>query len=164
MPVTGTPSDDCRLPIPRAAHAARRVAAALGTQQAARRLNDMSAPAPSSGSGARTPRITILDVLRLLTELAAFAILLIWGFVAWPFAWNILFGLLAPALAILAWALFVSPKAVFAVHPFVRVLVELLVFVSATMALWDLGYGWVGLGFGIVAVAVGLLHGRRSLE
>ncbi|WP_261165215.1 YrdB family protein [Microbacterium sp. Marseille-Q6965] len=123
----------------------------------------MSAPAPSPGSGATAPRITALDVLRLLTEIAAFAILLVWGFLAWPFPWNILFGLLAPALAVLSWALFVSPRAVFAVHPFVRALVELLVFVSATMALWDLGLGWVGLGFGVVAVTIGLLHGRRSL-
>ena len=65
--------------------------------------------------------------------------------------------------AALAWALFVSPKAVFAVHPFVRALVELLVFASATMALWDLGFGWAGLVFGVVAVAIGVLHGRRAL-
>lgn len=108
-------------------------------------------------------RVTALDVLRLLSELAALAILMVWGFVAWPFAWNILFGLLTPALAALAWALFVSPKAVFAVHPFVRALVELLVFASATMALWDLGFGWAGLVFGVVAVAIGVLHGRRAL-
>lgn len=114
-------------------------------------------------SSVERPRITALDVLRLLSELAAVAILMVWGFVAWPFAWNILFGLLAPALAILAWALFVSPKAVFTVHPFVRALVELLVFVSATMALWDLGLGWVGLAFGVIAVAIGVLHGRRTL-
>lgn len=114
-------------------------------------------------SSPERPRITALDVLRLLSEIVAVAILLIWGFVAWPFAWNILFGLLAPALAILAWALFVSPKAVFAVHPFVRALVELLVFLSATIALWDLGLGWGGLIFGVAAVAIGVLHGRRAL-
>lgn len=114
-------------------------------------------------SSPERPRITVLDVLRFLSELVAIAILLIWGFVAWPFAWNILFGLLAPALAILAWALFVSPKAVFVVHPFIQALVELLVFVSATMALWDLGFGWAGLAFGVVAVAIGVLHGRRTL-
>jgi hypothetical protein len=123
----------------------------------------MSAPASPPGGGATVARITALDVLRLLSELAAFAILLVWGLLAWPVAWNILFGLLAPALAILAWALFVSPRAVFAVHPFVRALVELLVFVSATMAMWDLGLGWVGLGFGVIAVVIGLLHGRRAL-
>jgi len=123
----------------------------------------MSAPAPTAGSGGQTPRVTALDVLRLLSELAAFAILLVWGFVAWPPGWNILFGLVTPALAILVWALFVSPKAVFAVHPFVRALVELLVFLSATIALWDLGFGWAGLGFGVVAVAIGLVHGRREL-
>ena len=35
-------------------------------------------------------------------------------------------GVGAPLLAIVVWALFVSPRAVFAVHPFVRAFVELL--------------------------------------
>ncbi|MGO1770952.1 MAG: YrdB family protein [Microbacterium sp.] len=109
-------------------------------------------------------RITALDVLRFLSELAAFAFLALWGFFDWPFAWNILFGIATPALAIVLWALFVSPKAVFAVHPFVRILAELLVFLGATMALWSLGYGWFGLGFGVVAVAIGFVHRWRSLS
>lgn len=120
----------------------------------------MSASAPSGP----TTRVTVLDVLRLLSELAAFAILALWGFLTWPLGWNVLFGLGTPALAILFWALFVSPKAVIRVHPFVRALVELLIFSAATIALWNLGLGWFGLAFGVVAVTIGLLHGRRSIS
>ena len=66
-------------------------------------------------------------------------------------------------VALLIWALFVSPRAVFAVHPFVRALVELLVYVAATMAWWSLGQAWIGIVFGVVAVTVGVLAGRRRL-
>lgn len=110
-----------------------------------------------------TRRISFLDVLRVLTELAAFAFLALWGFLAWPFAWNIVFGLVTPAIGILLWALFVSPKAVFTVHPFIRIVVELMVFLGATIALWNLDLPWFGLGFGVIAVAVGLTHRLRSL-
>ncbi len=57
----------------------------------------------------------------------------------WPFPWNIVVGIGAPVVAILVWALFVSPRAVFEVHPFVRAVVELLVYVSATLALVEHG-------------------------
>ncbi|WP_105566060.1 YrdB family protein [Microbacterium halophytorum] len=108
-------------------------------------------------------RITALDVLRLLSELAAFAILALWGFLAWPFWSNIVFGIVTPGIAIVLWALFVSPKAVLSVHPFIRIVVELMVFVGATIALWGLDLPWLGLGFGVAAVAIGLAHRLRSL-
>ncbi|MBU4465755.1 MAG: YrdB family protein, partial [Actinobacteria bacterium] len=67
----------------------------------------------------------------------------------------------APGLAILIWALFVSPRAVLAVHPFVRGVVELLVYVAATMAWWSMGLTWVGLVFAVIAVTAGAIAGRR---
>jgi hypothetical protein len=115
-------------------------------------------PAP----GMRAP-LTALDVLAFLCEIVAFATLALWGFTMWPLPWNIVAGIVAPVAAILAWALFVSPRAVFAVHPFVRALVELLVYASATVAWWMMGNTWIGLGFGVVAVTVGVLAGRRRL-
>lgn len=115
-----------------------------------------SEPAP----GTRAP-LSVLDILAFLCELFAFATLAIWGFVSWPFPWNIVAGVGAPVLAILVWAFFVSPRAVFTVHPFVRALVELLVYVSATIAWWTMGQAWVGLVFGVVAVVIGVLAGRR---
>ena len=105
--------------------------------------------------------LTALDVAAFVVEMLAFATLAVWGFLTWPFAWNILAGIATPTLAILVWALFVSPRAVFRVHPFVRAFVELLVYASATIALWSLGLAWVGLGFAVVAVTVGVLKGRR---
>lgn len=102
------------------------------------------------------------DVLRLLIELFAFGSLVYWGFAQFDFPWNIVAGLGAPLLAILVWALFVSPKAVIRVHPFVQALVELLVYVAVTAAWWTLGQPWIGLVFGLVAVVVGVIVGRRK--
>ncbi|GLJ62829.1 MULTISPECIES: YrdB family protein [Microbacterium] len=123
-------------------------------------MPDSAAPATP---GVSPRRITVLDALRFLSELLAIAALAVWGFVAWAFPWSIVVGIAAPALAILVWALFVSPKAVFAVHPFVRAVVELAVFLAATIALWDLGLAWGGIAFGVAAVVIGLLHNRREL-
>lgn len=105
--------------------------------------------------------MSVIDILAFLCGLFAFATLAFWGFAAWPLPWNILAGIAAPAIAILLWALFVTPRAVLAVHPFVRAVVELLVYVSATIAWWSIGQTWIGLGFAIVAVTVGVISGRR---
>lgn len=110
--------------------------------------------------GTRAP-LTAIDLLAFVCELFAFASLAIWGFAAWPFPWNIVAGIGAPVLAIAVWALFVSPRAVLAVHPFIRAIAELLVYLAATIAWWDLGLAWVGLVFGVVAVTVGVIAGRR---
>jgi len=110
-----------------------------------------------------TRRLDAVDVLAFLCELFAFGTLAVWGFTAWPFPWNILVGIGAPLVAILLWALFVSPRAVFAVHPFIRALVELLVYASATIVWWAGGQAWIGLCFGVVAVVTGLIAGRRRI-
>ncbi|MBO3663626.1 YrdB family protein [Microbacterium stercoris] len=107
-------------------------------------------------------RVSALDVLRLLTEIVAFGSIALWGFFTWPFPWNIVVGIGAPALAIVVWALFVSPKAVLSVHPFVRMVVELLIFLSATLSWWALGQPWIGLAVGVVCVAVGVAVNRKT--
>jgi len=117
---------------------------------------DHAAPTP----GVRTP-LTAVDILALVCELFAFFTLAFWGFAGWAFPWNIVFGLGLPIVAILLWALFVSPRAVIRVHPFVRAIVELLVYLSATVAWWDMGQAWIGLIFAVVAVATGVIAGRR---
>ncbi len=119
-------------------------------------------PAEPRPAGTR-PALDAVDVVAFLCELFAFGTLAVWGFTAWPFPWNIVVGIVAPLVAILLWALFVSPRAVFAVHPFVRALVELLVYASATIIWWTSGSAWVGLAFAVVAVTVGLISGRRRL-
>ncbi|MCY1716478.1 YrdB family protein [Microbacterium sp. SL62] len=109
------------------------------------------------------PRPSVWEIGSVICGLFAFVTLAVWGFLAWPFPWNIVAGIGAPALAILVWALFVSPRAVLAVHPFVRALVELFVYAAATVAWWSMGQAWIGLVFAIVAVVLGALNGRRRL-
>lgn len=115
---------------------------------------------PAAG---RTSRVGALDVVRLLVLVFALLSLALWGFIAWPLPANIVIGIVAPVAALLVWALFVSPKAVIPTHPFVRAIVELLIFASATIAWWSMGQAWIGLAFAIVAVASGVIAGRRTL-
>ena len=110
------------------------------------------------------PKIGPNDVLRFLLELFAFVSLGIWGFVAFPLPWpGVLVGLGAPALAILLWALFVSPKAVFRVDPFGQALVEIAVFSAAAIGWWMLGQPVVAVVLALVAAVSGILHGRKQL-
>lgn len=109
------------------------------------------------------PRPTAIEIGSVLCGIVAFVTLAIWGFTGWPFPWNIVAGIGAPLLALLVWALFVSPRAVLAVHPFVRAIVELFVYAAATIALWSMGQAWIGLLFAVVAVTFGALNGRRRL-
>lgn len=119
-----------------------------------------ASPQAPLAAGTRAP-LSAVEVLAFVSELFAFATLALWGFVMWPFPWNVVAGIGAPLVAILIWALFVSPRAVLAVHPFVRAIVELLVYASATLAWWSMGLTWVGIVYGVVAVTAGVLAGRR---
>lgn len=110
------------------------------------------------------PKIGPNDVLRFLLELFAFVSLGIWGFLAFPLPWpGALVGIGAPALAILLWALFVSPKAVFRVDPFGQALVEIAVFSGAAIGWWMLGQPVVAVALAVVAAVSGILHGRKQL-
>ncbi|HWI30171.1 MAG TPA: YrdB family protein [Microbacterium sp.] len=120
-------------------------------------------PQPPNEPGMR-PAVTGVDVVRFLAELFAFFTFAFWGFLAWPFPWNVVAGIAAPAAAIVLWALFVSPKAVISTHPFVRAVVELMIFASATIAWWSMGQAWIGLAFAVVAITSGVLAGRRRLS
>lgn len=123
------------------------------------------APSVPSGASARgtRPALDVVDVLAFLCALFAFGTLAVWGFTAWPFPWNVVIGVAAPLIILVLWALFVSPRAVLLVHPFVRALVELLVYAAATIVWWSSGSPWIGLAFAVVAITVGLVAGRRRL-
>ena len=108
--------------------------------------------------------MTALDVVRFLVELFAIFSFAWWGFTAWSFPWNIAVGVGTPVIAILVWALFISPKAVVRVHPFIRAAVELLIFAAVTAAWWSLGQTWIGLAFALVAVVSGVMVGRARLS
>jgi hypothetical protein len=105
----------------------------------------------------------ITNVLEILLQLFAFVSLAAWGFVAWPTPWNTVVGIAAPAVAILLWALFLSPKAMVRVDPFGRAIVEIVVMAAAALAWWDLGHGVVALLFAAATTAVGIVRGRREL-
>jgi hypothetical protein len=105
------------------------------------------------------------DIIRFILELFAFVSLGIWGFVAWPLPWpGILIGIGAPVFAILVWALFRSPKAVFKIDPFGKAIVEIFVFGAAALAWWDLGQPIVAIVFALVATVSGVISGRKELS
>jgi hypothetical protein len=107
--------------------------------------------------------LSAVDIVAFLCEIFAFLTFAFWGFAGWAFPWNLLFGIGTPVVAILLWALFVSPRAVLHTHPFVRALIELLVYAGATIAWWSMGLTWIGIVFAVVAVTAGLIAGRRRL-
>ncbi|WP_336645883.1 YrdB family protein [Microbacterium sp. USHLN186] len=113
--------------------------------------------------GVQRPAVTPLDIVRVLVLLAALATLALWGFGAWAFPWNIVVGIGAPLLVLLIWALFLSPRPVLRLHPFLRALVEVLIYVGVTLAWWSMGQAWLGVAFAVVAVASGVVAGRRAL-
>ena len=124
----------------------------------------MSTAQPNQSNESQ-PKIGPNDVLRFFLELFAFVTLGIWGFVSFPLPWpGVLVGLGAPALAILLWALFNSPKAVFKVDLFGQALVEIAVFSAAAIAWWMMGQPVVAVVFAVVAAISGILHGRKQLS
>jgi hypothetical protein len=125
--------------------------------------HDPSTPAAEREAAERPVALRANDVLRFLLEIFAIVSLGIWGFVAWSLPWNIVVGIGAPALAILLWALFRSPKAVLHVDAFVKAVVELVVMGSAAFAWWSLGQPIVALVFAVVATVSGVINGRREI-
>ncbi|PRB07643.1 YrdB family protein [Microbacterium sp. MYb64] len=133
----------------------------------------MSADTPAQNPGAPAslplqqgvlPRATALDIVRVIVLVAALASLVLWGLAAWTLPWNLVAAIGAPVVTLLLWALFLSPRPVLVVHPFVRAAVELLLYAAVTVAWWTMGQAWIGLGFAVVAIATGLMAGRRSLS
>jgi len=110
------------------------------------------------------PAVGRNDILRFVLELFAFVTLGIWGFIAWPLPWpGVLVGIAAPAFAILVWALFRSPKAVFTLDPFGKAFVEICVFGAAAIVWWDLGQPIITVVFAITATVSGVISGRKEL-
>lgn len=115
---------------------------------------------PESAPG----RISALDIVRAIVLLAALATFAIWGFTAWPSPWSFVIGIGLPVVVLLLWAVLLSPRPILHAHPFVRAIIELLVYAGATAAWWSMGETWIGIGFAVVAIATGLATGLRSLR
>ncbi|MGY1552994.1 YrdB family protein [Microbacterium sp. A588] len=120
--------------------------------------------APDAIPGVNRPNIAPLDIIRAVILVAAIASLVLWGFAMWTFPWNLVFGIGAPLLVLVIWALFLSPRPLLRLHPFVRAVVELLIYAGVTVVWWSMDQAWVGLGFALVAVTAGLFAGRRNLQ
>ncbi|MGW9632329.1 YrdB family protein [Agromyces sp. NPDC055520] len=110
------------------------------------------------------PKVGPNDILRFFLELFAFVSLGVWGFLSFPLPWpGVAIGIGAPLLAILAWALFVSPKAVFRVDAFGKAIVEIAVFSAAALGWWTLGQPVVAVVFAVVAAVSGIINGRKEI-
>lgn len=118
----------------------------------------------SSVPGVERPNISALDVVRAVVLIIAIGTLALWGFATWPLPWNVILGIGAPLVVLLVWALFLSPRPVLHLHPFLRAAVELLIYVGVTIAWWLMDQPLIGVAFAVVAVGAGVVSGRRSLS
>lgn len=114
-------------------------------------------------AGVDRPAITALDIVRVVVLIVAIASLALWGFASWDLPWSIVIGVGAPVVTLLLWALFLSPRPVLRVHPFLRAVVELFIYVGVSIAWWSMGQALIGTAFALVAVVAGVLSGRRAL-
>ncbi|GAB2814867.1 YrdB family protein [Alpinimonas psychrophila] len=109
-------------------------------------------------------KVSALDVIRALVELFAVISLILWGLLGFAFPLpGLIIAILAPALAILLWALFRSPKAVFRVDYFVKALVEIVVMATAAFAWFDLQQPIIGVVFLVIAAVTGVIQGLREI-
>ena len=130
---------------------------------------DTPAPSPHTTTSPPTlqgvvARASALDIVRVVVLITALASLVLWGLATWTLPWNLLAAIGAPVVTLLLWALFLSPRPVLVVHPFVRAAVELVLYAAVTIAWWTMGQAWIGLGFAVVAITTGLVAGRRALS
>lgn len=104
-------------------------------------------------------------VVRVLLGLFVLFSLGYWGYYAWPFPLpGILFVIGAPLFAVVVWALFRSPKAIFPLDPVGRVVVEVFLLGSAAIAWLMLGHPLVALAFAVVAVVSGVINARSEVR
>lgn len=88
----------------------------------------------------------------------------VWAFTAWPLPWpGVLTGLMALALTVVIWALFLSPKPVLRTDRFGQSLIELLLVGGAVAAMLALGMPWLlAVAYFVVAAVIGYLVTGRS--
>ena len=85
-----------------------------------------------------------LQLLRSVLPLIAVLAITVWSFTAWPLPWpGILTGVLALALTVVLWALFLSPKPVLRTDRFGQTLIDLLLVGGASGAMLAMGVTWV---------------------
>jgi hypothetical protein len=105
-------------------------------------------------------------VFRFVLELLALLALFLWGTsLSDDLAVQVILGLGAPLLVVIVWALFVAPKASRRLPDPLRLVVELVIFVLATVA-FGLAIGpIVAIMFGlavVISLALMFLWGQRG--
>jgi Protein of unknown function (DUF2568) len=88
------------------------------------------------------------DGVRFLLELGLLASLAYWGWNEGGSVTRWLFAIGAPVLAAVAWGRFLAPKSSSRLSDRWRLLVEVILFGSATAALISAGQEWWGIVFG----------------
>ena len=96
--------------------------------------------------------------LRFVLELGALAAVGYWGLETGDGALGWLLAAAAVAVVAVVWGLFVAPKARIDVARPVRFAIEVVVWVSAGVALAAAGHAVLGLAFAAVSIASGALN------
>lgn len=108
----------------------------------------------------RSSRLLVtLMTLRSLAHLTVVIVVGIWAFTAWPLPWpGLATGIGFVVLAILIWALFLSPRPVLHTDRFGLALIELLFIGAGVYAMLAIGIPWiVAVIFGLAAAALGYI-------
>lgn len=118
-------------------------------------------PEPTTPAGfATTSRAaSALQLVRSLCHLLVIVAVAVWGFLSWelPFP-GVFTGIGILALAVLLWALFLSPRPVLRTDRFGRSLIELLFLAAGVGAMLALGMPWpLAAVFGVIAAVLGYL-------
>ncbi|MFC0431656.1 YrdB family protein [Kutzneria buriramensis] len=105
--------------------------------------------------------IGLNEVLALVLELAALAILCWWGFATGTGVTAIALGIGAPLVAAVIWGLFAAPKARFSLPRPAVLAVKVLVFGAAAVALAALGHLVPAVVFAVIVVVNLIVEQRR---
>lgn len=103
--------------------------------------------------------------VRAVWHLIAIIVVSAWGFVVWPLPMpGIAFGVGGFLIAVLLWAMFLSPRpALRGVDRFAQSMIELLILAAAVAALIDMGVPWlIAAIFGIIGAVLGFVSGAQS--
>ena len=91
--------------------------------------------------------------LRFGLELCMLAALAVWGFSLEDTATSVVAGIGAPLLAAVVWGVFVSPKAVRRLEDPWRLVLELVLFAAAAVALAAAGHAVLATAFALAVLA-----------
>ncbi|WP_446428737.1 DUF2568 domain-containing protein [Leucobacter sp. 1207-22] len=119
-------------------------------------------PAEATAIVKRARTTAVLQLIRGLFQVVAVLTVTVWGFLAWPMPIGIITGIAALIVAVLLWALFLSPKPVLRADSFAQALVELVLIAGAVASMLALGVHWaLPVAFGVIAVVIGYIASIR---